>query len=516
MLNYYYANYTRYNSPHANVTFVQSANSTVTSTGNLTYNGQNQQVGVGVTSNLQYVATGASLLFTAPAGSHFNSQHQIVTGNVSAVGDTYSFYAAVTNVVSSNDPYAPNQVTLGTVVPTGAILTGSDRSGKASIIPTYMTDFSGNLVATIVSQITTQVNFGLTYDQVNQVWTNISSASIANDTTWLLKFTYNSGVYNIQYRNLIYSFASDNSTVFYFDPTARVYNSTTGATINDIINILKINSRPDSNLPLDNDIVWQIYDVVTATDGYVDNRQVLVRFPSTQMENVPDNPDLFTSVDGSATTRSNLYFQWKHNVPSRTRIDPTPINIIDLYVLTGEYSNSYTNYLLDLTGLVTEPIAPTSSSLELSYSDLNNYKAISDTLVFNPAKFKPLFGNKADASVRARFQVVKNPAVSITDNEVKSQVIAAINRFFDVANWDFGDTFYFSELAAYLHSTLSPNISSVLIIPANSNLPFGNYFQINAEPWEIITSAATVNDVDIISAVTAAQLNLSTTLIGTY
>jgi hypothetical protein len=56
----------------------------------------------------------------------------------------------------------------------------------------------------------------------------------------------------------------------------------------------------------------------------------------------------------------------------------------------------------------------------------------------------------------------------------------------------------------------------VLIVPANDNLVFGNYFQINAEPWEIITSAATVDDVDIISAVTAAQLNLGNTLVGTY
>ena len=147
---------------------------------------------------------------------------------------------------------------------------------------------------------------------------------------------------------------------------------------------------------------------------------------------------------------------------------------------------------------------------------LDNYKAISDTIIYNPASFKPLFGSKAESSLQARFQVVKNPAASITDNEVKSQVINAINAYFDVANWDFGDTFYFSELAAYLHSTLAPNIASVLIVPTDDTLVFGNYFQINSEPWEIISSAATVDNVDIISAVTAAQLNLGNTLVGTY
>jgi hypothetical protein len=104
----------------------------------------------------------------------------------------------------------------------------------------------------------------------------------------------------------------------------------------------------------------------------------------------------------------------------------------------------------------------------------------------------------------------------MTDNEIKTQVIGAINVYFDPSNWDFGDTFYFSELSAYLHSTLAPNIGSIVILPADNTLVFGNYFQINAEPWEIITSAATVNDITVVSAVTAAHLNLGNNLVGTY
>jgi hypothetical protein len=241
---------------------------------------------------------------------------------------------------------------------------------------------------------------------------------------------------------------------------------------------------------------------------------VNVKIPETQMENVPSNPDLFHTVANTAISRDSLYFQYSHNAPSRSRIDPTPINIIDLYILTADYSKSYINWLRDLSGVVTEPELPTSTSLELAYNNLNEYKAMSDSIVYNPAKFKPLFGAKAAPSLQARFQVVKNPTVNVTDNEIKSQVVAAINTYFDISNWDFGDTFYFSELAAYLHSTLAPNISSVLIVPADTTMVFGNYFQINAEPWEIITSAATVDTIDIISAVTAASLNLSNSLIG--
>ena len=81
------------------------------------------------------------------------------------------------------------------------------------------------------------------------------------------------------------------------------------------------------------------------------------------------------------------------------------------------------------------------------------------------------------------------------------------NTYFDISNWDFGETFYFSELAAYLHTTLAPNISSILIVPSSQSSVFGSLLQINAEFNEIIQSAATVDNVEIISAITAAQIN---------
>jgi hypothetical protein len=286
--------------------------------------------------------------------------------------------------------------------------------------------------------------------------------------------------------------------------------------VSDTITILKINPQPSSSTPLGTNITWKIDNVIVETDGYIDPTQVYVSFPDTQMTGVPDNPDLYTIVANTASSRSGLYFQYKHNAPGNNRIDPTSVNLIDLYILTADYLKDYQIWLQDLTGTVKEPIPPTSSSLAIAYSTLDNYKTISDTLIYNPAKFKPLFGAKADPSLQANFVVVPNPAVSITANEIKTQVISAINSYFNIANWDFGDTFYFSELAAYLHTTLAPNIASVLIVPADDTLVFGNYFQINSEPWEIITSAATVDNVEVVSAVTAAQLNLGNTLIGTY
>jgi hypothetical protein len=499
--NYYYGTYPTYNSPFANVTFVQTSNSTSTSSGYLQYLGNTQQVGPGTNANLQYVATGASLQF---------------------VNNAQASFATVTGTVSGNDPYTPNLITFGTVVPTGSVLTDINLLGANSIIPPYKNNLSSSLISTLVAQIQAKTNFGLTFDQVNQIWVNITPADISTSTNWLLKFSYNRGLYTIDYRVINYTISSASETKFYFNPTARVYNSLTGSTVNDIIKILKINSMPSSNVALGTDVVWQIYNNVIQPDGYVDTLTVLVKSPESQMLGVPDSPNLFTTVvgdipdNGMSLNRDSLYFQYKHNAPARSRIDPTPINIIDLYILTNAYSVDYINWLRDLTGTLVEPTPPTSSSLEIEYSSLSNFKAVSDTIVFNPAQFKPLFGTKADPSLQARFQIVKNPAVGITDNEIKTQVIAAINTYFDPNNWSYGDAFYFSELAAYLHTTLAPNISSIIIVPANNSLVFGNYFQINAEPWEIITSAATVNDIDIVTAVTAAQLNLGNNLVGTF
>lgn len=207
------------------------------------------------------------------------------------------------------------------------------------------------------------------------------------------------------------------------------------------------------------------------------------------------------------TGRQNLYFQYRHNSPNYKRIDPSPSNIIDIFLLTKSYDTDYRVYITDVTGKVSEPEPPTTESLRLDYNDLERYKPISDSIIFSPAKYKPLFGPKATANLRATFKVVKNPNVIISDSEIRVRVINALNDYFSIDYWDFGETFYFSELSSYLHATLVPYVASIVIVPDNSN--FGNLLQINAEPNEIFISAATVDQVVVVSALTAAQLKLA-------
>jgi hypothetical protein len=204
--------------------------------------------------------------------------------------------------------------------------------------------------------------------------------------------------------------------------------------------------------------------------------------------------------------RQDIYFQYRHNTPNYRRIDPSPNNIIDLYVLTKQYAEDYVSWIQDTSGKVEQPSALSGEELGIAYASLENYKSVSDSIIYNPAKFKPIFGDKAPINLQAKFKVVKNPNVVVGDNDIKSSVIAAINTYFDINNWDFGETFYFSELAAFLHTQLQPNISSIMIVPSSESSAFGSLLQINAAFNEIIISAATVNDVLIIPAITAAQL----------
>jgi hypothetical protein len=205
--------------------------------------------------------------------------------------------------------------------------------------------------------------------------------------------------------------------------------------------------------------------------------------------------------------RQDLFYQYRHNSPNTRRVDPSISNIIDLYVLTSAYDTDYRQWIQDASNTITMPADPTNSELTMDFSELNNIKSISDTIIFQSSTYKPIFGNKADNNLQAIFKVVKNPNLNISDADIKTSVINMINNYFDVSNWDFGETFYFSELSAYLHTTLSPNIASIIIVPRDSTIKFGNLYQINAEPNEIIISAATVDNVEIISAVTAMQLN---------
>jgi hypothetical protein len=214
--------------------------------------------------------------------------------------------------------------------------------------------------------------------------------------------------------------------------------------------------------------------------------------------------------------RGGLGFQYRHNSPLTNIIDPGVTNIIDMYLVTNSYYTEYQNYIKDTTGTVAEPAPPTIAELSTAYSGLNDYKMISDNIVLNSVVFKPLFGAKAPAELRATIKVVRAQNTVASDTEIKSQVIANINSYFSIDKWDFGDNFFFSELAAYLHRQLGSIISSVVLVPLNPLKTFGDLYEIRSAPSEIFVSAATVADVEVIDALTQSNIRSQTTVSGLY
>jgi len=598
LMQFYYANYPRY-TPPSPTNWSRSSATGNNSTGYFV-NGTNQvqQIGLGVSNTLKYVTTGAMVRFNAGAGKYFDAQNQIQTGTATYPSENNYLWASV---VSANSGYS---VQLSRNIPSGAV--------ADTIIPVYKNALPpGPLTPQVVRLLQSYQNIGLTYNSTTQAWQiilpkdlNLGAFSLAHqgdttgmglDSSWLVAFTYNGITYNIAHRSLEYVFQSAGETRFYFDPDVKTFDSKTGLTINDQISVLKTNSEPDSATAIGEDQLWYIYDNIINPDGYVDNTQVLVTFPMTNNDGIPDDPDLFTNIvaptvntakkyvffqqvnsgaDNFLTTapvdnttivtayatqsaitaawnlylngqvfyatgenkfyqlnisssnvrtltvltnyiaevgRQALQFQYRHSSPNDRRIDPAPNNIMDLYILTTQYSTDYLAWIQDTTGTVKEPSLPTNDELKTEYgtgaSSLENYKALSDTIVYNPGKYKPLFGAKANPNLQATFKVVKNPNVNVSDNDIKSGVIAALNTYFATANWDFGDTFYFSELSTYLHNQLAPNVSSIIIVPNSTDIAFGGLMQINSNPNEIMVSAATADNVQIISAITAAQIN---------
>jgi hypothetical protein len=115
--------------------------------------------------------------------------------------------------------------------------------------------------------------------------------------------------------------------------------------------------------------------------------------------------------------------------------------------------------------------------------------------------------------MQATFKIVKNAGRVTDDNDLKSRTIGAINKFFALDNWDFGETFYWSELSTYIMQDLAPDISSIVLVPRDATSSFGSLFEIKAESDEIFISAATVKDVEIISSITAERLKASGSIV---
>ena len=356
-------------------------------------------------------------------------------------------------------------------------------------------------------------------DQVTVLKTNRqpdSNLPLAQDCSWKI---YKNSVGSDGYvdKNKIYvTFADSNSDGIPDNPD--LFKLVVDPTVNSATKFVYFQleagyQRFQNLIPLDNKTIVSLYatanDIIGVNNLYLSGQQFYA-YGENAFYQLNSDRTLTEITDYTAKIgRQELQFQYRHNSPDYRRINPSNTNVIDLYILTSAYEGAYRAWIQDTSGTIEQPYIPTTENLNDEFSKLNDIKSISDTIVFQSAKFKPIFGYKANNSLQATFKVVKNPSISISDNDIKTSVINAINSYFDITNWDFGETFYFSELSAYLHRALSPNVASIIIVPADAGTSFGTLYQINCEPHEIIVSAATVENVEVITSLTANQLNLS-------
>jgi len=301
-----------------------------------------------------------------------------------------------------------------------------------------------------------------------------------------------------------------NATTGYKSDATNINRYVFFETIQDAVNLTRQQILPSSEVifayATESDIEVVKYEYPENTLFYAYSQNKFYR--TFQDPEVTSQSYTLTEVFGYSVMygRQGLTYKYTHNSNNTVRIDPATTNIIDLYLVTQAYYTAYTNYIQDTTNTVPEPQQPTIAELNAAYEKLQFYKMVSDSMVMNSVTFKPLFGPKAARALQGTIKIIKNSITTASDSEIRSAVINAMNAYFDIQNWNFGDTFYFSELSAYLHNEIGDLVSSAVIVPNDPNETFGDLYEIKCQPYEIFVNAATANDIVIIAALTPEQL----------
>lgn len=216
---------------------------------------------------------------------------------------------------------------------------------------------------------------------------------------------------------------------------------------------------------------------------------------------VPDSERRYERFDG----RYPFNFAWFHFTPRLNLVDPAASNIIDMFIVTRGYYLELRRWIEGRSN--DEPAALTPLELRNTYAEVLDNKMISDTVILHSGQFKILFGAKAIPQLRARFEVIRpTNGGNLTDNEVKVQIVNVIRDFFTLDDWEFGETFFYSELNASIHAVLGPEIKSIVIVPLYAANQFGDMFQIMATEDELFIPDISTSDIQIVASYTPTNI----------
>lgn len=364
--------------------------------------------------------------------------------------------------------------------------------------------------------------------------------------------------YTVTYRDLK-TVIESLDTKFWYNNSDAIIDANTKKRIRDRLSVLKSNLNKDGTFAVGSNQVYDVIGGVNNDDGTLNNNALEV-FPKGNLDAntlseinrglsslfsdfvdiVSDNPHYVyfsinadgvevpvdekpsianrpydrvgpsKSVDGLYERkfgRTDLDFLWQHFSPNTNLIDPSTTNIIDIFVLTNGYYQNVQSYV-DGTNTF-KPIMPSALELRNSYRDILANKMMSDTVVMHSGKLKLLFGDLADPQTRSKFRVVKSASARLTDDQIKSEVLDVIKLHFSIENWDFGDSFHFTQLSTMIHQRLGAEIATVVLVPTFINNSFGSLFVVEAGDDEILQSAASINDIEIVDALTPTVLRQS-------
>jgi hypothetical protein len=420
-------------------------------------------------------------------------------------------------------------------------LTTTDRI--INILPPFSRVFDTLTRESIIQKLDAKESFALKFDNLTPKWTVITTNvnktadydSASNATGWVINVTRETMGWTITTRQLDYIFGSEELIRFYNINFAATFNPNFKSLSDDFVSLVTLdNSGKLAVLKKYRISGYYVYD-----DGYTDNSKVKITPLDLNNDFLPDDPEHFINIVGSnqialinynegdfsyvipaeLTTpeqvldtvagKMSLAFKWEHNTNIDQTLNPSLTNIIDAYVLTKTYNDEYVSWKKKNDVNVVAPLPPTTEELRENFTRLTEYKMLTDEVIFHPVKFKPLFGTLADPEFQAQFKVVKSLKTKLTDSEIKSKVITAIDTFFTPGNFGFGEIFYFTELAAYIHTALKSDLNSVVIVPLSAQGRFGTLFQIQPDRNEVVTSVAGVNDVIVINEITDSNIRIS-------
>ena len=454
--------------------------------------------------------------------------------------------------IRDSDNTGKGAVVINGIIPTGARV--------KRIVPKIATDLTATTRQNVIDKINSRNSFALRYNAQSQQWIIIDSSNLpantlalndpANwnrkfegdgsstglDNSWVLRFNYSATEWEMLARKTQFVIGSPQKLKFTNLNFNSSFSSETQKPLRDNIKILKINPKSKTNPdPMGREYKFNAFGTFTYADGYTDPHNIRVSLADPDNDGYPNDPEAFnkilanqtinlgkTSVDGydytiidntNGTTQVNgacdLHVQYNRIADINQVIDPSTTNIIDTYVLLNSYNTQFRTWAQYDGRIETKPNSPTVSELGELFSNLNEKKSISDQVIYRPVKYKILFGDLASGELQARFNVTKTVNSTLSDTEIKQRVINLINSYFSIDNWDFGEEFYFTEMAAFIHNNMIGEISQITISPVSTSEDSTALFEITSDSDELFLPILTSSNIVVTKTIAGNSTTIS-------